>query len=298
MRLSDFDVRGEEIQDDQTEEIIKRGDPRRSLVRYRPDGSELFVSARINLPLLRAAASLPVLLVKPSSREDEVLKPNDPALEAAGGWDLLTGQGSLRNWGLLERICEDVVKASVPACYLAEQHGANRRDFYFVTEDVAGLERVARAAAVALSFPLAIEQHSLADVAPLIVPTEAIGELGLEVSTFYRVRPTRFEFWGAESSLARLRAALERRGYQFLGFDRSVRELRMMKPVPIDGPGFLAVLKEIAPLARSLGCSYRGTETIEGFSQFALDRPLPERYAAAATPVARVFGRFFGKKGP
>ena len=53
---------------------------------------------------------------------------------------------------------------------LAEQHGANRRDFYFVTEDVAGLERVARAAAEALSFPLAIERRSLAEVAPIILP--------------------------------------------------------------------------------------------------------------------------------
>ena len=54
----------------------------------------------------------------------------------------------------------------------------------------------------------------------------------------------------------------------------------MIKPVPIDGPGFLSVLKEIAPLARSLGCSYRGTETIAGSDQFALNRPLPDRYAA------------------
>src|SRR3954447_1194398 len=86
MALREFDVHGEEISDEETEEIVKQGNPRRSLVRYRPDGSELFVSARINLPLLRAAVSLPVLLLKPASREDEVLKPNDPALErpAAG----------------------------------------------------------------------------------------------------------------------------------------------------------------------------------------------------------------------
>src|SRR5215207_2081015 len=113
MTLSEFDVLGEEISDEETEEIVKKGDPRRSLVRYRPAGSELFVSARINLPLLRAAVPLPVLLLKPSSRDDEVLKPRNPALEAAGGWDLLTPEGSRRNWGLLERICEDLTKASV-----------------------------------------------------------------------------------------------------------------------------------------------------------------------------------------
>jgi len=159
MTLSEFDVLGEEISDEETEEIVKKGDPRRSLVRYRPAGSELFVSARINLPLLRAAVPLPVLLLKPSSRDDEVLKPRDPAFEAAGGWDLLTPEGSRRNWELLETICEDLTKASAPACYLAEQHGANRRDFYFVTEDVASLERIARAAAEALSFPLAIARR-------------------------------------------------------------------------------------------------------------------------------------------
>ena len=152
----------------------------------------------------------------------------------------------------------------MPACYLAEQHGANRRDFYFVTEDVAGLERIARAAVEALSFPLAIERRGLAEVAPIILPTEAIGELGLDVVADDRVRPTRFEFWGADTSLTKLRAELQRRGYRYVKLDPGVMELRMIKPVPIDGPGFLSVVKEIAPLARSLGCSYRGTETIDG----------------------------------
>jgi hypothetical protein len=294
MTLSEFEVLGEQIRNDETDEIEKKGDPRRSLVRYRPDGSELFVSARINRPLLRAAVPLPVLLLKPSSRDDEVLKPNNPALEADGGWDLLTPEGSRRNWKLLERICGDLTKASVPACYLAEQHGANRRDFYFVTEDVAGLERIARAAAEILSFPLAIERRRLAEVAPIILPTEAIGELSLEISADARIRPTRFEFWGAETALAKLRAELERRGYRYLGFDPGIRELRMSKPVPIDGPGFLTVLKEIVPLARSTGCSYRGTETIEGSDQFALNRPLPDRYAAET--AGGVLGWFFGNK--
>lgn len=292
MTLSEFDVLGEEVRDEETDEIVKKGDPRRRLVRYQPDGGELFVSARISLPLLRAAASHPVLLLKPSSREDEVLKPSNPALAAAGGWDLLTPEGSRRNWGLLERICEDLTKASVPACYLAEQHGASRRDFYFVTEDVAGLERISHAAAEALFFPLAVERRRFSEVAPIILPTEAIGELGLDVAVDVRVRPTRFEFWGTDSSLAKLRAELERRGYRYAGFDQGVRELRMAKPVPIDGSGFLAMLKEIAPLARSFGCSYRGTETIGGHAQFALDRPLPDRYAADPGVLSWFFGKW------
>ena len=183
----------------------------------------------------------------------------------------------------------------MPACYLAEQHGSNRRDFYFVTEDVASLKRVAEATAQALSFPLDIERYTLATVAPLILPTEAIGELGIEPAPDARVRATRFEFWGADTSLARLRTELERRGYRYADFDLGLRELRMIKAVPIDGPGFLAVLKEIAPLARSLGCSYRGTETIDGFDQFALTRPLPARYAA--DPIGGPLRRIFGKRG-
>ena len=44
--------------------------------------------------------------------------------------------------------------------------------------------------------------------------------------------------------------------------------------------------------ARSFGCSYRGTETIDGSGQFALDRPLPNRYASDKR-ASGVFGRFF-----
>src|SRR5262249_32654830 len=287
MILNHFDVRGEQINDDETDTMIRAGDPSRSLVRYRADGSELFVHTRINVPLLQAAVSLPILLLKPQSREDELI--------ATGG--LLAPEGSRRNYELLERICKDVTSVSFPACYMAEQHGEGRRDFYFVTEDVAGFERIARSAAEAFGFPLAIERYRLAELAPIILPAEAIGDLGIEVAADARMRPTRFEFWGAESSLARLRMALEQRGYRFLGFEIPVRELRMIKEVPIDGPGFRAVLKEIAPLARSHACSYRGTETVDGYDQFSLTRPLPERYAAEPSTGAGVFRRIFGRKG-
>ncbi|TPI79968.1 hypothetical protein [Mesorhizobium sp. B2-8-9] len=66
----------------------------------------------------------------------------------------------------------------------------------------------------------------------------------------------------------------------------------MAKEVPIDGEGFGSVLKEIVPLARSLQCSYRGTETVEGHEQFLLTRPLPERYSGARPGLfSRLFGR-------
>jgi hypothetical protein len=287
MILNQFDVRGIEIRDEATEEIIRKGDPHRSLVRYRLDGSEFLVHVRLNVALLQAAVSLPILLVKPHSREDEVL-PNSGSL---------TVLGSVRNYELLERICEDVRSASFPACYIAEQHGTDRRDFFFVTEDVAGFEPIARTAAEAWSFPLTIEQYRLAELAPLILPAEAIGDLGLEVQADARMRLTRFEFWGAEPSLAKLRAGMERRGYRFRSFEIATRELRMIKEVPIDGPGFQAVLKEIVPLARSLQCSYLGTETIGGFHQFALTRPLPERYASDSSTARGIFDRIFGRKG-
>jgi hypothetical protein len=285
--LSQFDVRGADISDAETEEIIRKGDPSRSLVRYRADGSELFVHTRINLALLRAALSLPILRLMPHSRAEEVMERDG----------LLTPQGSVRNYQFLERICEDLSRTPFAACYLAEQHGDGRRDFYFVTEDVAGFERTARSAGQAFTFPLAIEQHSLAELAPLILPTEAIGELGIDIAAEQRIRATRFEFWGAERSLSKLRADLERRGYRFLSLETYLGELRMIKEVPINGPDFRAVLKEIVPLARSVGCSYRGTETVEGFEQFALTRPLPERYASGPSPGGGVFRRIFGRKG-
>ena len=282
MILNGFDVRGVEVSDAETEEIIRKGDPRRNLVRYRRDGSELFVNVRLNVELMQAAVSLPIVLIKPHSRKDEVWPDGD----------LLTVEGSVRNYELLERICEDVASASFPACYLAEQHGRGSRDFYFVTEDVAGFERIARTAAEAWAFPLTIEQYGLAELAPIILPAEAIGDLGLQIPADARMRLTQFEFWGAETSLARLRASMERRGYRFLSFEIATIELRMIKEVPIDGPGFRAVLKEIVPLARSLGCSYLGKETIGGWHQFALTRPLPERYADSST-VAGIFKRIF-----
>ena len=81
---------------------------------------ELFVHVRLNVALLQAAVSLRILLIKPQSREEEVLR-----IEG-----LLTALGSVRNYELLERICEDVASASFPACYIAEQHGEGRRDFF------------------------------------------------------------------------------------------------------------------------------------------------------------------------
>ncbi|TPN99834.1 hypothetical protein [Mesorhizobium sp. B1-1-5] len=282
MTLLQFPVTGEQVSNDETEEVIREAEPHRALVRYRPDGGELFIHTRVNMPLLRAAASLPILRLKPTPRADEL----------TGRDTLLTPNGSQRSYAFLEKLCQDLAAANCPACYIAEQHGAGGRDFYFTTEDIAGFEHIAGKAAEALAFPLTLEQHSLAALAPLILPTEAIGDLRLEIAANARIRPTRFEFWGAEPSLAKLRAELEKRGYRFLSLEIVSRELRMAKDVPIDGEGFGSVLKEIVPLARSLQCSYRGTETVEGHEQFLLTRPLPERYSGARPGIfSRLFGR-------
>jgi hypothetical protein len=268
MALTEFDVIGKAEYVGDTDEIVREADPSRSLVRYRADGSEIFVDIRVNPRLLAEATSLPVLLLEPTQRPDEVVP----------GGELLTALGSVRNYELLERICHDLDVEACPARYLAEQAGRGRRDFFFVTEDVDRLEQIAHRAAAALEFPLAIRVLRLADIAPTILPTEFIGELGLPIPPDERMRTTRFEFWGSGPSLERLRHELERLDFHFVGVELATSELRMVKEVPIDGPDFLGVLRAIVPLARSLRCSYRGTETVGGFEQFALTRPLPPRY--------------------
>jgi len=40
----------------------------------------------------------------------------------------------------------------------------------------------------------------------------------------------------------------------------------MVNEVPVDGPGFLGVLRKIVPLARSMRCSYRGPRPSEVMS--------------------------------
>jgi hypothetical protein len=287
VRLTEFAVTGEGVYDEVTGDVVRPAEPSRSLVRYRDDGTELLVHVRMNLPLLAAAASLPVL----------VLQPTQPTGELVPGGRSLTPAGSVRNFELLERICDELVAEDCPARQLAVQAGAGRRDFYFATEDAACLERIARRAAEALAFPLAVEEHTLADVAALILPTELVGELDLPVTPDQRIHTRRFEFWGAEASLERLRRELERRGYRFVGIERATSELRVLKEVPIDGAGFLAVLREIVPLSRSLRCSYRGTETVDGFEQFALTRPLPPRFSADGEGRKGVWARLFGTSG-
>jgi hypothetical protein len=285
MALTEFDVMGEGEYDDATGEIVREADPSRSLVRYRADGSEFYVQVRVNPGLLAEAASLPVLLLEATQRPEEVVP----------GGELLTALGSMRNYELLERICDDLVIEDCPARHLAEQTGSGRRDFFFVTEEVGRLEQIAHRAAAALGFPLAIRELRLADIASTILPTELIGELELAIPADERMRTTRFEFWGAGPSLERLRHELERLDFHFVGVELATSELRMVKKVPIDGPGFLDVLRTIVPLARSLRCSYSGTETVGGREQFALTRPLPPRYAGNGDEGERTQRSLFAK---
>lgn len=285
IQLSQFDIRGKSIVDE-TGTTVRKGDPHRSLVRYRPSAVELFVWTRINPALWGAAVGLPIVLLKPTPREGEWMDPHG----------LLGPNESMRNYLFLERLVETLAGRAVPACFLAEQHGDSRRDFYFVTEDWGRFEAAARDAASAFDMPITLEPHNFAHIAPTILPAEAIGALALAIPAHLRIQSTRFEFWGAEETLARLRRELERRGYRFLSFETYLRELRMIRDVPIDG-SFEAILMEIVPLARSLGCSYLGTETVDGFDQFALTRPLPERYTKVIPVSGGLMGRIFGRKG-
>jgi hypothetical protein len=239
----------------------------------------------MNLDLLAAAASATVVVLEPSPRPDELI-PGD---------GLLTASGSERNYRFLKQLCDEIETHPCPACYLAEVHGGSRRDFYFAAEDASCVIEIAHRAAGSLAIPLATHERRLAAVAPTILPTELIGDLGLDVPATAGMRKTRFEFRGPAASLERLRHELERRGYRFLDVELITGELRMMKEVPIDGPGFLAVLREIVPLARSLNCTYGGSETVAGADQFARSRPLPERYAAARERGPKRWGRFFGR---
>jgi hypothetical protein len=284
--LGQFDIRGESIVDDETGTKVFEGDPHRGLVRYRPGAPELFVHARINLALWRVAVALPIVLLKPIPGDGEKMDPHG----------LLGSNESMRNFRFRARLIEVLAAREVPACYLADQHGDCRRDFYFVTEDWAGFEAAAREAAAAFDMPIALEPYTFTQVAPTILPADAIGELGLVIPAHLRVRPIRFEFWGAEETLARLRRELEGHGYRFFSFETYLRELRMIKDVPIDS-GFEAVLMEVVRLSRSLGCSYLGTETVDGFDQFALTRPLPARYAKPAPAGGGLVNRIFGRKG-
>jgi hypothetical protein len=284
MGLTQFAVTGNGEYDADSGEVLQEAEPSRSLIRYLPDGSELFVQARVNPRLLAAATSLPVLLLEPTQRADEVMLSGS-----------LTALGSVRNYELLERICDDLITQACPACYLAEQAGNGRRDFYFATEDVDGLQHIAHQAATELGLPLTIRETRLSDVAATILPIELIGELDLPIPADQLMRTIRFEFSGAGPSLERLRHDLEGQGFRYVSIELATSELRMVKEVPIDGPGFLGVLRDIVPMARSMRCAYRGTETIGGSEQFALARPLPQRYAARESETKGTWRRMFGR---
>ena len=266
MSLEPFDVSGEPVLDDDGEEI-EPGDAHRSLLRWAPDGSERYVNVRMNVPLLTAAAAHPVVRVMPATLPGELSQDGR----------MLVPAGYVRTAQLVEDLCAALGKSGCPARFLAWEAGHARRDAYFAAEDPACLQE--QLATVTRGADVATSTHTLAEVAPLLLPTELVGDLGLPVPAG-TTRRTCFEFRGDGDSLVRLGTELGRRGFELLEVERVMGELRVAKVVPVDGPGFNAVLRDVVPMARSLHCSYLGTETVVGSEQFALTHPLPERYAA------------------
>lgn len=264
------------------EEGVK-GEPRRSLARHLPDGREIFVSTRMNLDLLAEASQLPLMLVKPVPAPEHVLE----------GGDSLTGPGSIASYELLEELAEALTAASCPAAYLGEQHGDGRRDFYFTTEAPNDFRLVVADVAARKGVEVGIEEMAFTNAAQRILPIELIGRLRVPVPPGATMN-ARFAFWGDYPNLEKLQKELERRGFKFLELNRAIRELRMSRDVPVDGPGFLALLREIVPLSRNLRCSYRGEETVDGFQPFLLTAPTPQHYYP---PRQGLGARLFGRKG-
>ncbi len=264
-------------------EEVRRGEPRRSLVRYTAAG-EVYVSTRLNPDLWKVAIGFPVVLVKPIPHQRDVLERNG----------LLTPNGSVASFEFRNTLGEALAATACPASYLAHRHGGGRRDFYFAAESAEQFGKALAAASDRASMEVDVEVLSFPEAALFVLPIEWIGRLGLAVPPDENRRKTRFSFWGTEESLARLRTGLEHAGYAFSSFEMATRELRMTKVVPLDGAGFLAELRQIVPLSRSLRCSYRGEEAVEP-EVFLLTAPVPQHYYPTKPSfLDRLLGRKIG----
>src|SRR5689334_16562083 len=191
MSLAPFDVSGEPVLDEDGEEVSP-GEPHRSLVRYRPDGSETYVFLRMNLPLLTAAVPYGVLRVEPQPRDGELL----------GDQRSLGVQGHLRNLELFEGLNAGIAASGLPARFLAFETGHGRRDFFYAAEDVDAAEALVRRVAAALGHELTLTRHTMGSLGSQLLPVELAADLGLPGDV--PVRRTRFEFSGAAESLAQL----------------------------------------------------------------------------------------------
>lgn len=293
MILDRFSVTGEEVVDengvpnsDGDLPVIRPADPRRSIRRYEL-GMSLGVTVRLNLELLAAARNLPIVVCRLSPPvefppEDRMSR-EDRSRE--GDW-IKTGLSFF--WDLPDALAA----AGCSACYLADRFGPSaKRVYYFVAEQPTEFRAVAEREARAKEFEFAAFEADLRDVAPDFLPIEVVGELKLD-----RVSPPRieagFSFTGHESSLERLRSRLESSGYAFDEAKPYLSELRMRKLVPVDPDGFLDELRKVVPLARDMGCSYRGEETVDGGGQFLLTVALPEKYRG---PKTSFFSRMLGR---
>ncbi len=277
--LEQFDVRGDGVYDDETGEVVVEPEPMRHLLRFAPDGTEVFAYARVNIPLLQVARDLTLVELAPVAHADELM---------ADG--LLNANGSHRSYVYLELLCDALKESGSPARYLAETHTRGGRRFYFTTE--APEELVELATSVSAETSVGHRVLALADLASVIMPTELMGHLG-----FTPPAPTGrrlFGFWGNPGpAIESLGSALRQRGYEVYSSVPQLGELKVIKEVPLDEAGFLEVLQEVIGLSHARGCRYMGTETIDGGEQFRVGEPIPPRYAGGGAKQKK---GFFGRR--
>jgi hypothetical protein len=294
VKLDGFSVTGEGLVDERgiPDEngdlpVLQAADPTRKIRRY--EGREsLGVAVRMNPALLSIAKDIPLIVCRLSPGEDlppEARMSRDDRQREAGWIE----KGLSFYWKLPDAL----EKAGVRACYLAGRFGPSaRRLYYFVSEDPEGFCTVAERLARAKGFEFRGDATEMERVAQDFLPIELIDRLGLDSTTGGKRVKAGFGFTGAASSLERLQGELARHGYELDEVKPYLGELLMAKEVPVDGDGFLEELRTIVPLSRSLRCSYRGEETVDGGAQFYLTATLPERYVR---PRKSMLSRFLGR---
>lgn len=284
MNLRAFDFLGQTVNDEESEAVIREGDPWRWLIRFSANG-RMMVHARINRELYKAC--LPHRIVRAVPRYAGHLIDNDRP-------NMLSIKGRELAINLREAIAESAQLKEISACFLALQHLSGGEVLYFVAENGTELISIINDRCAHFGLDVDITQFRVEEIAAQIWPRETIYELNLQIPPSQRVQRTEFDFMGQSDSLMRLRQELERRDFLHERTELLGSLLYMSKVVAVDSKGFNEVLAEVVHLARAHACMYRGTETIDFYEQFSFDRPIPGRFIRPAVGLAGAARRLFG----